>query len=52
MKYKKIYLRIKEIRKDIEDVKKWNGKGYSESYLLGYQKAYEQVDRIINNHYV
>ena len=27
----------------IEDALNWNGKGYSESYLSGYQKAYEQV---------
>jgi hypothetical protein len=49
MEYRTIKNRIKEIRQDIKDVKKWNGRGYSESYVSGYKKAYEQLDRIINN---
>lgn len=34
---------IRRLKKDIEKALDWNGKGYSEGFLSGYQKAYEQV---------
>jgi hypothetical protein len=39
---------IKE-RCEFEKVKNWKGEGYSDSYLSGYQKAYEEVEKELFN---